>query len=211
MLLADFVAVTIVISMSTLLGALLVILFRDKCVKRQRLLLIAEALIMLCLSAELTIQGLLSDWVKAVIGFIIGVVLMIIVHRLIPHTHSVIKELSILVIAGFLVHEIPEGISLGVSSVLNPAYGLITAFLIGLQNFPEGAMIALPMVLAKHPNSFVIKMVLMTHVFFAVAAAAAFIFLPGFPYNDILLTIAAGAMTYLVYEEIKISYNKTLA
>lgn len=211
MLLIEFLLVVLVTVISTMVGALLVILERKKCVKKQKVLLILEAAVMIGLSAELTIQGLFNNWVQAVIGFIIGLVLMLAIHTFLPHEHSVIRQLSTLVVVGFLIHEVPEGMALGVSSVLNAVYGLITAFLIGLQNFPEGAIVALPMVLAKQSNRYVIKIVFVTQVFFAIAAVVAFIFLQGFPFNDALLTIAAGAMTYLVYEEVIISRNNKLA
>lgn len=210
MLLIDFLVIVLVTVALTMIGALLVILCRDKCVKKQRALLIIEEVVMLGLSVELTIQGLLNNAWQAIIGFIIGVVLMMIINKLIPHTHSVIKQLSTLVIIGFLVHEIPEGIAMGISLLLDINYGLMTALLIGLQNLPEGAIVALPIVLAKKSNKYVIRIVFITQVFFAIASIIAFIFLSGFNFNSLLLTMAAGAMTYLVYEEVIISRKTDL-
>jgi ZIP family zinc transporter len=189
-----------------MVGAFLVILCRDKCVKKQRTLLIIEAVVMLILSAELTIQGLINNAWQAITGFIIGAALMIIINKLIPHKHSVIKRLSILVIIGFLIHEIPEGMSMGISLLLDVNYGLITAILIGLQNFPEGAIVALPMVLVNKSNKYVLWIVFITQVFFAIPSIISFTLLSGFNFNSLLLTMAAGAMTYLVYEEV--IYNK---
>lgn len=205
MLLIEFLVIVLITVALTMVGALLVVLYRNKCMKHQRVLLIMESVVILILSIELTIQGLIVNVGQAIIGFVIGVTLMIIVQKLIPHTHSLINQLSILVVMGFLIHEIPEGMAIGISILLDINYGLLTAFLIGLQNFPEGAIVAIPMVLAKKPNLYILGIVFLTQVFFAIASILAFIFLSGFNFDSLLLTIAAGAMTYLVYEEIIIS------
>lgn len=208
MLLTEFLLIVLLTVLSTMAGVLIVILFRDKCIKKQRLLLMIESVVMLGLSFELIIQGLIIDVLQAFIGFFLGIFLMTLVQRLIPHKHSLVKRLSILVIVGFLVHEIPEGASMGISLILDVNYGLLTAFLIGLQNLPEGAVVALPILLAKHSNNYIVTMVFLTQVFFAATAIFSFIFLQGFTMNGALLSMASGAMSYLTYEEVKISRQK---
>ncbi len=205
MILIEFLLIVLVTAVSTMIGAFLIILYRGICISRQRLLLVLEASVMVAISIELMIQGLLINWVQAIIGFIIGLALIFLINKFIPHMHSVVKHLSTLIVVGFLIHKIPEGMAMGVSLMLDITFGLITAFLIGLQNFPEGAIVAFPMVLAGKPNHYIIKVVLLTQVLFAIAAIITYTFLQKSPFDSLLLTIAAGAMVYLVYEEIAIS------
>lgn len=106
-------------------------------------------------------QGMIG-WIPAGGGFVIGGVFLFILDRLLPHLHiesdtpegikSSFKRTTMLVLAVTL-HNIPEGmavgLSFGVASQSNSPAALSAAFAlalgIGLQNFPEGAAISLPL------------------------------------------------------------------
>lgn len=106
-------------------------------------------------------QGLVG-WIPAGGGFVIGGVFLFILDKLLPHLHiesdtpegikSSFKRTTMLVLAVTL-HNIPEGMAVGLSfgvaaqsgspAALTSAFAL--ALGIGLQNFPEGAAISLPL------------------------------------------------------------------
>lgn len=106
-------------------------------------------------------QGV-TGWIPAAGGFVFGGVFLFILDRLLPHLHidsdvpeglkSSFKRTTMLVLAVTL-HNIPEGMAVGLSfglaGKLNSQAGLMTAFALaigmGIQNFPEGAAISLPL------------------------------------------------------------------
>lgn len=103
-------------------------------------------------------------WVTAVIGFLGGGIFMRLTDRLLPHLHPTLAidksegvkttwQRSTLLVLAITMHNIPEGLAVGV------AFGAVAAHLpsatiggaialaigIGLQNFPEGAAVSLPL------------------------------------------------------------------
>lgn len=106
-------------------------------------------------------QGV-AGWIPAGGGFIIGGIFLFILDKLLPHLHldsnkpegikSSFKRTTMLVLAVTL-HNIPEGMAVGLSFGLaaqsNSPAALTAAFALalgmGLQNFPEGAAISLPL------------------------------------------------------------------
>lgn len=103
-------------------------------------------------------------WLTAVIGFMGGGLFMRLADRLLPHLHSRLAveqsegiktswQRSTLLVLAITLHNIPEGLAVGVafgavaahlpSSTLGGAIAL--AIGIGLQNFPEGAAVSLPL------------------------------------------------------------------
>lgn len=101
-------------------------------------------------------------WVPAAIGFLLGMVFLLILDSLIPHLHlnndkpegikAKLKKTTMLVLAVTL-HNIPEGMAVGVTFagalIGNTGITLAGAFAlaigIAIQNFPEGAIISMPL------------------------------------------------------------------
>lgn len=144
----------------------------------------------------------------AVLGFMIGIVLLPIVDKLTPRLK--INNTSKLVLAVTL-HNIPEGMAVGVifAGVLSRDCGVTMADAmalsigIAIQNFPEGAIISLPL---KSSGKSVSKAFLSGALSGIVEPISAVITLlafsvinPALPY---LLAFAAGAMVYVVVEEL---------
>jgi len=106
-------------------------------------------------------QGLIG-WVPAAGGFVLGVLFLIGLDHIIPHLHpssnvqegpaSTSKRTTLLIFAVTL-HNIPEGMAVGLSFALAAQHGdpaiyasaFALALGIGIQNFPEGAAISLPL------------------------------------------------------------------
>ncbi|MDR1847322.1 MAG: ZIP family metal transporter [Bacteroidales bacterium] len=161
------------------------------------------------------------EWLPSAIGFVCGVLFLFGLDRAIPHLHpnanllegphSSMKRSTLLMFA-ITLHNIPEGMAVGLSFALaaqNPAdtslyfAAVALALGIGIQNFPEGAAVSLP--LRQEGKStrkaFVMGMLsgIVEPVFGLLMVLIAGFIAPFMPY---LLAFAAGAMMYVVVEEL---------
>ncbi|NME35259.1 ZIP family metal transporter [Fusobacterium sp. FSA-380-WT-3A] len=160
-------------------------------------------------------------WVPAATGFLGGVFFILLLDKLIPHLHSGknkiegvntnFKRTSLLMTAVTL-HNIPEGIAIGLSFALasqnsyEPSYlasAMGLALGIGIQNFPEGAAVSLP--LRREGFSTTKAFILgslsgIVEPIFGVMTVFISASLENFmPW---LLSFSAGAMMYVVVEEL---------
>ena len=159
-------------------------------------------------------------FVPAAAGFMLGIGFLLLLDRLVPHLHAneekpeglhaALKKTTMLVLAVTL-HNIPEGMAVGVvyagMMTANAQITLSGAFAlsigIAIQNFPEGAIISMPLKSAgaKRRNAFFYGMlsgaVEPVGAFVTILLAAWLV--PALPY---LLAFAAGAMIYVVVEEL---------
>ena len=164
-------------------------------------------------------MGRLS-FVPAFIGFWVGVLFLLLLDHLIPHLHvgseesegpkSNLSRTAMMVLAVTL-HNIPEGMAVGVmyagflsgSAQITAASALALSLGIAIQNFPEGAIISLPLKAEGERNSRAFLDGVLSGVVEPVGAAltivAAQFIVPALPY---LLSFAAGAMLYVVVEEL---------
>ncbi len=164
-------------------------------------------------------MGKLS-FVPAAVGFIFGIFFLLVMDRVIPHLHlhddkpeglpSHLKKTTMLVLAVTL-HNIPEGMAVGVvfAGLLTESSGItITGAIalsigIAIQNFPEGAIISLPLKSEGDSRKKAFLYGMASGVVEPIAAGIT-IFLAGFitPLLPYLLAFAAGAMIYVVVEEL---------
>ncbi len=160
-------------------------------------------------------------WLPAAGGIILGIAFLYALDRLIPHLHpgtdkteglaSSMKRTSLLVMAVTL-HNIPEGMAVGLSFAIAARQGgdaasyasaMALALGIGIQNFPEGAAISLP--LRKEGfgagKAFLLGGAsgIVEPVFGLLTVLVAGAIMPFMPW---LLSFAAGAMLYVVVEEL---------
>lgn len=159
-------------------------------------------------------------FVPAVVGFALGVGFLLLLDSVIPHLHlnaekaegvkSRLARTTMMVLAVTL-HNIPEGMAVGVvyagmlsgSAQITAGGALALALGIAIQNFPEGAIISMPLHAEGKSKS---KSFLYGMLSGAVEPAAAIVtilaaemLVPVMPY---LLSFAAGAMMYVVVEEL---------
>ena len=159
-------------------------------------------------------------FVPAVIGFWLGVLFLLMLDHVIPHLHrnsqeaegpkSKLQRTTMLVLAVTL-HNIPEGMAVGVTFVgaisdntgITVAGALALAVGIAIQNFPEGAIISLPLHAGGASRKKSCFLGIMSGVVEPIGAVLTVIFagiaVPLLPY---LLSFAAGAMIYVVTEEL---------
>jgi ZIP family zinc transporter len=166
-------------------------------------------------------QGQIA-WVPAATGFLMGGVCLRLVDKILPHLHlyapmeeaegiSTTWRRTTLLVLAITLHNIPEGLAVGV------AFGAVAAGLpaatlpaaialavgIGIQNFPEGMAVALPLRREgiSRLKSFWYGQLsgIVEPVAGVVGAAAVIIAQPILPYA---LAFAAGAMIFVVVEEV---------
>ena len=160
-------------------------------------------------------------WFAAAGGFVLGVLFLFFLDRLIPHLHPVTNTLegpfsslrrTTLLVSAVTLHNIPEGMAVGLSFALAAQHSedpslyvssIALALGIGIQNFPEGAAVALPL---RQEGMSSLKAFLtgclsgVVEPIFGILTALVAAFIA--PYMPWLLSFAAGAMFYVVVEEL---------
>lgn len=161
-------------------------------------------------------------WVPAAVGFLTGGVFLMLVDKILPHLHlgHSIKEAegiqtswhrSILLVLAITLHNIPEGLAVGVAfgaaAAGIPSASLASAIAlaigIGIQNFPEGAAVSIPLRREgfSRLKSFWYGQMsgIVEPIAGVIGAAAVILMKPILPYA---LSFAAGAMIFVVVEEL---------
>lgn len=164
-------------------------------------------------------QGKIA-WVPATIGFLLGITFLLVLDSVIPHLHlksdkpegikSKLKKTTMMVFAVTL-HNIPEGMAVGVTFAgaltqnagITMAGAFALAIGIAIQNFPEGAIISMPLKSEgiSKPKAFLYGT--LSGIVEPIGAIITILLtnavVPMLPY---LLAFAAGAMIYVVVEEL---------
>ena len=171
-------------------------------------------------SIEMTEQAGGIAWIPACVGFLLGMIFLLLLDSVIPHLHldsdkpegpkTKLGKAAMLVLAVTL-HNIPEGMAVGVvyagwaadHNAISAAGALALSLGIAIQNFPEGAIISLPLRSEGMGKGKAFVYGVLSGVVEPVGAVltillAQFI-IPVLPY---LLSFAAGAMIYVVVEEL---------
>ncbi len=171
---------------------------------------------------DLSAGGPLPEWLPPVIGFLLGGVFLRSLDLILPHLHPGMKmseaegvettwRRSVLLVSAITLHNIPEGLAIGVAfgavatglegATLGAAVAL--AIGIGLQNFPEGTAVSMPLRrdgMSRGKSFFYGQLSgIVEPVAAVVGAAAVIIAQPILPYA---LAFAAGAMIFVVAEEL---------
>ena len=158
-------------------------------------------------------------FIPAAVGFCLGIGFLLALDRLIPHLHLDAEEpegpsgnwkKSTMLVLAVTLHNIPEGMAVGVAfaglladnGTITMAGALALAIGIAIQNFPEGAIISLPLKEAAGRNkAFVYGMLsgIVEPIGAGIMLALSDFLGPALPY---MLSFAAGAMVYVVVEEL---------
>lgn len=159
-------------------------------------------------------------WVPAAGGFVLGAGFLMLMDKLIPHLHigeshaegpKTSLHRTTLMVFAVTLHNIPEGMAMGLAFA-NAAFegggaayaaAFALAIGIGIQNFPEGAAISLPLKKegTKAGKAFLCGCLsgIVEPIFGIFTVLLATILVPYMPW---LLSFAAGAMIYVVVEEL---------
>ena len=208
--------------LGTTLGAGMVFLMKNKINKKiEKLLLGFASGVMIAASVwSLLIPSIdmaktqnIVEWIPATIGFMLGIIFLLILDSIIPHLHlhtdkpeglkAKIEKTTMMVLAVTL-HNIPEGMAVGVvfagalaqNTGITLAGALALAIGIAIQNFPEGAIISMPLKSEgmSKPKAFIVE-----PIGAILTIALTNLVIPILPY---FLSFAAGAMIYVVVEEL---------
>ncbi len=160
------------------------------------------------------------SFIPAVAGFWAGILFLLLLDHVIPHLHLGSKEAegpktklqkSTMLVLAVALHNIPEGMAVGVvyagylsgSAEISAMGALALALGIAIQNFPEGAIISMPLRSEGTGKGKAFTYGLLSGVVEPIGAlltiAASGFIIPALPY---LLSFAAGAMIYVVVEEL---------
>jgi ZIP family zinc transporter len=167
-------------------------------------------------------HGSLSAWFPPSVGFLLGGAVLWILDKLLPHLHVGFPlseaegpkstwHRALLLVTAITLHNIPEGLAVGVAfggtisglPSSSTAAAVALSIGIGIQNFPEGIAVAMPL-RAEGMNPFKSfwfgQLSALVEPIAAVAGAALVVLAaPILPYA---LSFAAGAMIYVVVEEL---------
>ena len=171
---------------------------------------------------EMAEKSSLPAWLVAAIGFLSGAAFLWLADRILPHAHFFAKEgevegiptnwrHSILLVFSITLHNIPEGLAVGVAfgaaansmSETGLLAAVAVALGIGIQNFPEGAAVSIPLRRegVSRMKSFMYGQAsgLVEPIAGVIGAAMVTSMEAILPYA---LAFAAGAMLYVVVEEL---------
>lgn len=170
-----------------------------------------------------------SSWFPPAIGFFLGALFLFVLDKIIPHLHLFAKKESaegiptnwrktVLLVLAIALHNIPEGLAVGVAfgALANPellgleGHNVFTigsavalAIGIGIQNFPEGFAVSMPLrrqgVKPFKAWQWGQLSAIVEPIFAVIGAAIVLTVLPVLPYA---LAFAAGAMIFIVVEEV---------
>ena len=159
-------------------------------------------------------------FLPAFIGFWAGIFFLLLLDHVIPHLHAAINQVegpkskltrTAMLVLAVTLHNIPEGMAVGVvyaglmngSGNITAGAALALALGIAIQNFPEGAIISMPLYSEgkSKPKSFVLGVLsgAVEPVAGGLTVLIAGLVVPAMPY---FLSFAAGAMLYVVVEEL---------
>ena len=213
----------------TTLGAAMVFLMKNKLNKKVEKVLLgfasgvmvaASVWSLLIPSIDMAKEQNIIAWLPATVGFTLGIVFLLILDNIIPHLHIKSKEpeglksklgKSAVMVLAVTLHNIPEGMAVGVAlagaisgnSTITMMGAIALSIGIAIQNFPEGAIISMP--LKEEGNtkskSFIYGTLsgIVEPIFGGLTILLTSLVVPILPY---LLSFAAGTMIYVVVEEL---------
>ena len=215
--------------LGTMLGAATVFLMKNKLNSKVEKILLgfasgvmvaASVWSLLIPSIEMAEEQNVTAWMPAAVGFILGIVFLLVLDNLIPHLHlkgdkpegikSKLKKTTMMVLAVTL-HNIPEGMAVGVcfagaiaqNSGITIAGAFALAIGIAIQNMPEGAIISMPLKSEGMSKKKAFFYGTLSGIVEPIGAVITLLITGTIqavlPY---LLSFAAGAMIYVVVEEL---------
>lgn len=215
--------------LGTALGSAMVFLMKNKMsIKIEKILLGFASGVMMAASVwSLLIPSLEMaklqegiSWIPAAVGFLLGILFLLVLDSIIPHLHlntdrpegikAKLKKTTMMVFAVTL-HNIPEGMAVGVTFAgallgengITIAAAFALAVGIAIQNFPEGAIISMPLRAEGKTKFQAFWAGFLSGIVEPVGALITILLInavvPMLPY---LLSFAAGAMIYVVVEEL---------
>lgn len=197
--------------LATGLGAIISILIKEPTEKVMSLALGFASGIMIGVSLLSLIPHSLETgdiWLAAT-GFIVGGIFMWLIDIFMPHVHktetdcSTYLKMGYFIAIGIAIHNLPEGIAIGASSVISEQLGIFTAGAIGIHNIAEGMAVALPLCLGRIAKKKIVFITTLTGLSTFFGAIIGFILVGISPlFIAASMAFAAGAMIYIASDEL---------
>ena len=215
--------------LGTTLGSSMVFLMKNKINNKVEKLLLgfasgvmiaASIWSLLIPSIDMANEQNIIAWLPATVGFLLGIIFLLILDSLIPHLHlnsdkpeglkGKLKKTTMMMLA-VTIHNIPEGMAVGVAIAgamienagITMAGALALSIGIAIQNFPEGAIISMPLKSEGVSKTKAFIYGTLSGIVEPIGAIITILLtnlvVPILPY---LLSFAAGAMIYVVVEEL---------
>jgi len=161
-------------------------------------------------------------WVPALVGFLSGGAFLLAIDKILPHLHLGLTidkaegiktswQRSVLLVLAITIHNIPEGLAVGVAFgalAQNPDIGILTGAIalaigIGIQDFPEGAAVSIPLRREGFSRWKAFNYGQLSGIVEPIAGViGAYLVLTITPLLPYALSFAAGAMIFVVVEEL---------
>jgi len=197
----------------TAVGAFVVFIFKPTKVFMSVSIGFASGVMLTLAFVFLLPEAVAINYWLAIIGFVSGALLILILDAVLPHIEFSILEKGIidrkmfrtatLIAIGMSLHNMPEGFAVAAGFSHLPTFGLLIAGAIALHNIPEGIAISLPIVSAggSRRRAFVIS--LLSGLSEPIGAGIG-VMLLSFAFNIIPLALAfaSGVMVYLTIDEL---------
>ncbi|RKY53422.1 MAG: ZIP family metal transporter [Candidatus Neomarinimicrobiota bacterium] len=206
----------IIVMLLTSLGAFLAIFSKRTSNKGTEVSLAFAAGVMIVASfTSLILPGIehAGKFYPVALGIILGIFIVYLIEKNVPHEHiikgfegneeykSKIKTAWLLVLT-VVIHNLPEGLAVGTAVAFDPKLGMLTTLAIGIQDIPEGTVVALPLAIitGKRLKAIIFGVLSGFSELVMVVAGAVF-----FKYFSLLLPyglgFAGGAMLYVTIKE----------
>ena len=215
--------------LGTALGSAMVFFMKNQMNKKLEKLLLgfasgvmiaASVWSLLIPSIDMAKEQNVIEWLPASLGFLLGIFFLLVLDSIIPHLHlnsdkpeglKAKLEKTTMMILAVTLHNIPEGMAVGVvfagamaqNAGITLAGAIALALGIAIQNFPEGAIISMPLKSegVSKPKAFLYGMLsgIVEPIGAILTITLTNLVVPILPY---FLSFAAGAMIYVVVEEL---------
>ncbi len=206
-------ALSLLLLLGTFLGSLLAVIFRRPLLSVGIALAFTGGVMLVASFTSLILPGLeIGSFYEVSAGIVLGFVLMGLLEGLVPHEHTLkgteglspqkISRLYLIVLA-VIIHNIPEGLSVGIASAYSENKGFETAIAIALQDVPEGFVVSLPLMVITG------KVLMPLWVGFLSGLLEALFAIVGYAFFEVFGSLLAmglgfggGAMIYITAKEV---------
>jgi len=143
-----------------------------------------------------------GGWLKALVGLVLGLLILAILDRQV-FNHSAARNslvaLGYMIMLGIAMHDLPEGMAIALGSEMKARTGMVIALGIGIHNIPEGMAIAAPLLMAGIKQVRVLGQILLVGLITPLGTVIGFLAVALLPnLLPLLLGLASGIMIYLV-------------
>lgn len=201
---------------ATGLGALIVFLFGKPSKAMMSLVLGFASGIMLAISAfDLLPEALdLGGMTWTVTGFLLGAAMMLGLDTLVPHIHigegksdgqgdKQMLKVGYFIFLGIALHNLPEGLAIGAGFSASQGLGVAIAIALALHNVPEGMATAAPLLMGGMGKFKVVGLTTLAGLMTPIGTVIGLILINiSDTFISIALALAAGAMVYIVSDEL---------